>query len=279
MIGLTFRSRRRRGGPRHQGLLARLGRPTAADDAEGLSPGHLALVAPLAIAVIAFEHEPLWSVAIIATQIGVVGYLLLRGRVRGRHRRRDDEQLERITRQAGLRMARPGEFELYSLPFPALRQGEWQGFDNVYIGEWDGDRVWVFDTWYGFTVKGQDVEEHFTCAAMQIDADCPKLAISRENPWSRTWGHLGWRDIELEYDTFNRHFDVSGDDREFAFALLDGSMMEWLMTTPKDFEFAVDGSWFLCRSKQLPTERWWDLLRMARDFRGRMPESLGRLYR
>lgn len=273
---MSRRERRRRRAGQH-GLLGLLEPPGSVDD-DGLSPGHLAVLAPFAAAFIIFRYEPLWSVAIVATQIAVIAYLAVRPRLRARHRWRDEDQVERITRQAGLRRARPGEFELYSLPFPVLRQGEWQGFENVYVGDWDGDRVWVFDTWYGFTVKGQDVEEHFTCAAMHVDAHCPKLAISRENPWSRTWGHLGWRDIELEYDTFNRHFHVSGDDRRFAFALLDGSMMEWLMTTPKDFEFAVQGSWFLCRAKQLPTERWWELLRMVRDFRGRMPESLGRLY-
>lgn len=238
------------------------------------------MLAMFALAWQLWDVAPQMSLTIAAVQLAAVGYLVLRRRVRSRHHRgRDVEQLERLARQTGLRRARPGEFDLFRLPFPIFRQGEWQGFDHVYTGEWEDGRVWVFDSWYGFEVKGQDVEEHFTCAAMELDADCPKLALSRENPWSRTWSHLGWRDIELEYEKFNRHFDVSGDDRAFAFALLDPAMMEWLLTAPKHFEFAVEGPWLLCRAKSLPGAGWWDLLRMVRDFRGRMPDPVARLYR
>lgn len=230
----------------------------------------------LAFAFVAWEHDRAVSVGILASQALIFGYLIVRRRLR--HKKRDAEQAERIARAAGLRLARPGEFDLYSLPFPIFRTGEWQGFDNVFVGDWGGDRVWIFDSWHGFEVRGQDVEEFFTCAAMELRADCPKLSITREDPWSRTWGHLGWRDIEVESEDFNRRFDVSGDDERFAFAFLAPSMIEWLQTTPEEFEFAVEGRWLLCRSKWLPTARWWDLLRMVRDFRRHMPETLARLW-
>lgn len=233
--------------------------------------------AMLVLAYFAITHgEPGVGIPIAAAETAVVAYLIVRQRLQSKQR--DEEHVESIVRRAGLRRAAPGEFDLYGLPFPIFRQGEWQGFNHVYVGDWNGERVWAFDYWYGFEVRGNDVEEHFTCAAMRLPADCPKLAINREDPWSRTWGHLGWRDIEMESEDFNRRFQVSGEDRTFAFAFLSPSMIEWLQSTPKNFEFAVQGRWLVCRSRWLPTKRWWDLLRMIRDVRGRMPKHLERLY-
>lgn len=237
---------------------------------------YLVVGAVLALAFFSLQYDPLIAAALAGSQLLLIGYLIVRRRLR--HRSRDGEHAARIAKSAGLRLARPGEFDLYSLPFPIFRSGEWQGFDNVFVGDWGDDKVWIFDTWYGFEVHGHDVEEHFTCAAMEIRADCPKLSITREGPWSRTWGHLGWRDIEVESEDFNRRFDVSGDDERFAFAFLAPAMIQWLQSTPPEFEFAVAGRWLLCRSKHLPTERWWDLLRMIRGLRGQLPETLTRLW-
>ena len=238
---------------------------------------YLIVGAMFVAAFMAWEHDPLVSVGIVGSQALFFGYLVVRARLR--RKSRDEDHVRRIAKKAGLRFARPGEFDLYRMPFPIFRAGEWQGFDHVYVGDWGGDRVWVFDYWHGFELRGQDVEEYSTCAAIELaNADCPKLSVTRENPWSRTWGHLGWRDIEIESEDFNRRFDVSGDDERFAFAFLSPSMIRWLQATPKNFEFAVEGRWVLCRSRWLPTERWWDLLRMARDFRAHIPETLSRLW-
>ena len=46
---------------------------------------------------------------------------------------------------------------------------------------------------------------------------------------TRLGDHLGLRDVELEYDDFNRRFRVKCDDQKFAFSLLDGQMMQWLL--------------------------------------------------
>ena len=46
---------------------------------------------------------------------------------------------------------------------------------------------------------------------------------------TRLGDHLGHHDVKLEYDDFNRRFHVNCKDQKFAFALLDGQMMEWLL--------------------------------------------------
>lgn len=250
--------------------------PLAFAGGEGISFEWIPLAGLLGVALVALAHNPAISITIFASQAALLAYLVLR-RLR-RRKRRDQAHVLRLAERAGLRQAAPGEFDLLRLPFPMFRTGEWQGFDNVFVGDWEGERVWVFDSWYGFAVRGQDVEEFFTCAAIEIDADCPKLSITREKPWSRTWEHLGWSDIQVESEDFNRRFHVSGDDERFAFAFLAPSMIQWLQRAPKEYEFAVEGRWVLCRSKWVPIEKWWELLRMARDFRASMPKTLGRLW-
>ncbi|MBI2169975.1 MAG: hypothetical protein HYU28_10845 [Actinobacteria bacterium] len=255
----------------------RVGKPDSEANPPSLEV--IGLVGLLMVGVLAWDTAPYVLISIALAEALVIGFIVTSAVRRVKRHRRDEEHVERIAERAGLRRAQPGEFNLYALPFPIFRAGEWQGFDHVWVGEWGDDKVWVFDFWNGYELRGQDVEDHFTCAAIELrHADCPKLSVTRENPWSRTWGHLGWRDIEVESDDFNRRFDVSGDDERFAFAFLAPSMIDWLQRTPKQFEFAVEGPWLLCRSRWLPTARWWDLLRMIRDFRGRMPKTIPRLF-
>ena len=63
------------------------------------------------------------------------------------------------------------------------------------------------------------VPTRFTCAVAVIAAACPRLRLGHENFLTRFGDDVGLRDVELEYDDFNRRFRVKCDDQKFAFSL------------------------------------------------------------
>ena len=62
--------------------------------------------------------------------------------------------------------------------------------------------------------------------------------MTHEDFMTRLGGHLGLNDVEFEYDDFNRRFRVKCNEQKFAFALLDGEMMQWLLD-PTGFDLVL----------------------------------------
>ena len=89
-------------------------------------------------------------------------------------------------------------------------------------------------------------------------------SLGHENFLTRLGDHLGLHDVELEYDDFNRRFRVKCDDQKFAFSLLDGKMMQWLLGADTFDSVEVDGPWVLLAGPKLDPARWLDLGDLAR---------------
>ena len=95
------------------------------------------------------------------------------------------------------------------MPFSFFAQGKGRKAQLVISGTHNTLPMELFDYEYYYQ-GGRSRDYHrFTCAVLTIPAVCPPLRLSHENTLSRLTDHLVHHDIELEYDAFNRHFQVN----------------------------------------------------------------------
>jgi len=183
----------------------------------------------------------------------------------------------------GLRYDIKDPFDTVDLPFALFGKGDSRGVDNVLSGDAAGMRIRLFD--YHFTVTSTDAQGHsssttypFSCAMAEIDADCPHLALEQESFMSRISRHLGFHDIEMESEEFNRRYLVASDDKKFAYAMLDARMMAWLMDEGAVCEYEVVGPLVLCFRKRVKPEEYENLLEVLRRFHSHVPTVVASLY-
>ncbi len=212
----------------------------------------------------------LYVFAVVAFAVGVVALAVYRWQ---RKRRRADEMATwAMTR--GMSYSAKGD--LSPLGFHLFTRGDGRGWDNVVHGTWEGADVQVADYWYyDESSNGEGrrsrTYRHFSVAAVRIDARVPAVRIERETPWSRLTDHVGFRDIEFESEEFNRRFEVRSGDREFAFKLVDGRMIDWLLGLEGKHCYEVNGSWLLAYCSRLASSEVMSLLYSAKAFRERIP--------
>ncbi len=111
----------------------------------------------------------------------------------------------------------------------------------------------MFDYWYYESTRGRRSRTYhrFTCALVTIPAACPRLRLGHETSSPGSAATSVCDDVELEYDEFNRRFRVKCDDQKFAFSLLDGRMMQWLLVDDGFDSLEVDGPWVLVAGTKL----------------------------
>jgi len=217
---------------------------------------------------------------IFALFIVLIVLLIWYGFVAARKRR---EAFFALSVKLGLRYDVNDPFDTVDLPFALFRKGDSRGADNVLSGEAAGMRVRLFD--YQYTVKSTDAKGNstsstykFSCAMAEIDGDCPHLVLERESLMSRLSHHLGFHDIEMESEEFNKRFLVSSEDKKFAYAILDARMMQWLMDEGGICEYEVIGPLVLCFCKRVKPEEYENLLEVLRRFHSHVPTVVASLY-
>jgi hypothetical protein len=136
--------------------------------------------------------------------------------------------------QHGLVYAQGDPFGLLGWPFDLLRRGDGRGIDHVVWGTWRKTAVQAFDYWYYTETtdsKGHRSRSYrrFSCVVIEVPAAFPHLTMAREGVFTRLADHLGMEDIEFESPEFNRRYNVKARDRKFAYELIDGRMLEWLV--------------------------------------------------
>jgi hypothetical protein len=161
-------------------------------------------------------------------------------------------------------------------PFDLFSRGDGQGIENVMWGERNGVPTRAFDFWYfdeSTDSKGRRSRSYhrFTCATMTIAADCPQLRIGHEGFFSRLGSAIGFKDVELEYDDFNREYRVHCDDQKFAFSLLDGRMMEFLLQVSSIEALEIVGPFVLVATSKLASDDWPALVETAEQFHEHIP--------
>jgi hypothetical protein len=155
------------------------------------------------------------------------------------------------------------------MPFTLFRAGKGQKAQNVVSGTHNNVPLQMFD--YEYYVQNRSREYHrFTCAFITIPAACPWLCLTHENIATRLADHLGIHDVELEYDEFNRRFKVNGEQK-FAFCMLDGQMMEWLLGADAFERVEVIGPWVLIVRSPLVPSAWTNLGNWLDAFHAHIP--------
>lgn len=151
--------------------------------------------------------------------------------------------------------------------------------ENTSWGTWRGLDVVVFDYWFARSSDPQRSDHrYFTCATTTTPPAWPDLAIVPRTGFGQVAHALGLRGVEVELERFNRAFDVRSADPRFANALLDASMIEWLLELPAGTGFEIRGSTLLAI---VPRPSWSDVpqaLETLRAFRDRIPPVVSSLF-
>jgi Protein of unknown function (DUF3137) len=188
-----------------------------------------------------------------------------------------------IGRNIGFTFSAADIDRIVSMPFVLFSRGKDRRVELVISGTHDGVPMRLFDYWYYDETsdgRGNRTRQYhrFTCALATIPAACPRLQIGHENFLTRLGDHFGLRDVELEYDEFNRQFRVKCDDQKFAFSLLDGKMMEWLLASTSFASVEVDGPWVLVAVDKLDPSKWLALGSWLEQFHHQIPPVVYSTY-
>jgi hypothetical protein len=90
--------------------------------------------------------------------------------------------------------------------------------------------------------KTTTTESHyFAIYSARLQKPLPGLRVSKEGFFGTIARAVGFHDIEFESEQFNKAFKVKGDDRKFAFDVINPQMMQFLLDTDAP-GFAIVGS-------------------------------------
>jgi hypothetical protein len=227
------------------------------------------VLASLRVPLHAAAPEPEWRVRqtlAVFVVLLLVGGLVAAGFAYLRYRNRQARILavRALARRIGFSFSIDDVERVTDMPFVLFSKGDGRKADLVCAGVHNGMPLKLFD--YVYWEDSTDGQGHhsrtysrFTCAILQIPAACPGLCLTHEDLLTRLGSHVGFHDVELEYDDFNRRFRVKCDDQKFAFTLLDGEMMQWLLEADSFEALELVGPWVLLAANQLEPARWPDL--------------------
>ena len=176
-----------------------------------------------------------------------------------------------LAQRVGFTFAAADTAGIPDLPFPFFRLGRGRKAQLVLTGTHNQLPLQLFDYQY-YVDTGRSREYHrFTCALLTIPAACPLLRLSHENVLTKLEDHLTHHDVKLEYDDFNQRFLVQCEDQKFAFALLDGEMMQWLLAADGFQRVEIVGPWILLVRQRLAPASWLDLGTWLDAFHAHIP--------
>ena len=168
--------------------------------------------------------------------------------------------------------------EISGMPFSLFRLGHSRKTGPVIWGTHDNLPVHIFDYEY-VTGEGRSRQVHHnTCGLLTVPAACPSLQLTHENALTRFADHFDHHDVKLEYDDFNRRFQVNCQHQKFAFSLLDAQMMEWLLTSDSFDRLEIVGPWVLIVRTRLQPALWLSLGNWLTAFHAHVPEIVYSAY-
>jgi hypothetical protein len=222
-------------------------------------------------------------VIVLFVVIGIVGVAGGVAYLRFKAREARVHSVVALAQRIGFTFSNGDVEHLVDMPFALFSKGDGRRIELVISGVHNGVPMRMFDYWYydetsnGHGARSRNYHR-FTCALATIPAACPRLRLGHEDFLTRLGGHLGLHDVELEYDDFNRRFRVKCDDQKFAFSLLDGNMMQWLLGTDGFDSVEVDGPWVLLARPKLEPARWLDLGSWLDEFHRQIPPVVYSTY-
>jgi hypothetical protein len=108
---------------------------------------------------------------------------------------------------------------------------------NVLQGPYEGMQMLAFD--YQYETHSTDgkgnrttTTHRFAVCSLRLPAPLPGLELSPESALTRLAGHLGFDDVELESEDFNRLYRVKARNPKFAYDVLNPRTMAALLGRP-----------------------------------------------
>jgi hypothetical protein len=108
---------------------------------------------------------------------------------------------------------------------------------NVLRGPYQGTEMVAFD--YSYETSSTDSKgnrhtttHYYAVCGLTMPAPLPGLELTPESALSRLAGHLGFPDLELESEDFNRRYRVRAGDPKFAYDVLNPRTMQALLARP-----------------------------------------------
>jgi hypothetical protein len=197
-------------------------------------------------------------------------------------RRRED--LATLAARHGLEYSRFDPFGCTRVAFPLFRKGDGRVAEHVvWRDRRDGLPIRAFDFSY-YTERRDDAgdvhrsHKHFSCVMAQVDGAWPEVSITREGILEKALDLVGFGDIQLESDEFNRLFALRSPDRRFAVTLVDARMIDFLLSTHGQLAFFLKGRWTLIVSDPLSPELVPALLAIGEAFVEHIPRVVYELW-
>lgn len=153
-----------------------------------------------------------------------------------------------------------------------ILQGEW---NNVSVRAMEYDYFVTRTTWVFYRVKAW---RRFSVAVLDLGASVPSVIAERNGAAGLASDYMGFHDVQLNSDEFNRQFHVTTDDREFAYKFFDLGMLRWLLNQQDLLEAEVLGRRALVALPRLEPAETGTLLDAAVGFRSHIPRLVHRMY-
>jgi len=185
------------------------------------------------------QFIPLVIVGVIIVFIAVAVF----GHIAAKKRR---EALRAWAMQRGLSFSRSHDHNIEERfdAFDCLKQGSGRYAYNIIEGDYHGRSLVAFDYHYethSTDSKGrrQTHHHHFSAAIIRANLPLKPLTIRKENLLDKVGGLFGFDDIDFESAQFSREFCVKAPDRKWAYDVLHGRAIEFLLAQPR-FSLAFD---------------------------------------
>lgn len=145
---------------------------------------------------------------------------------------------------------------------------------SILTGEIDGLPITAFDHRFfrETTIMGRSLPQTFSCAVTTVPVAAPHLTIEHK----LFFRYEGTSDlvvpdvVRTESNEFDRVFRVRCRDGAFAIALLDPSLMGWLLEQG-EWNVELRGDRLLCYMPLVPVDKVPTLFTILREFRDRIP--------
>jgi len=187
---------------------------------------------------------PFLLFGLVAAGVGVAAYLSYRADQRRR------QLLQGFARSSGWAYTPRDDNWTGRFDGGPFGQGDHRRADNVLTGR-HGERDMVaFD--YSFQTHSTDgkgnsttTTHRFTVCALRLPAYLPELELAPESVLTRVANAVGFADVELESEDFNRRFRVTARDPKFAYDVLNPRTMTALLAR-RPLHLRVSGADALC---------------------------------
>jgi hypothetical protein len=194
--------------------------------------------------------------------------------VRWRRRYQRSRVVTRFASQHGLDYLGTSGVDLLGYNFPLLHRGGQRGCKNVLVGRWRDLPVKEADYWYSTSVDGQKGYTNFSIVIADLAVDVPYASIHKKSLLTKAGEHLGADHVNFGSGEFNRRFQVTSPDTDFAVKLIDAGMMQWLLSTGDRFGFEVADSHLLVSSHLLRLAELPLLFNAAKSFTDHIPREV-----